>query len=85
MSKAKKAKKRAPTADELEAHFDAGGDITDHADPSRAVWRINLDLPIPMKAAIDAEADRLGVNRQALIKILIDDALESRKSRRAAG
>ena len=84
MSKSKGTKKKIPTAEELEEHFDAGGDVTDHADNSRAVWRINLDLPIPMKAAIDAEADRWGVNRQALIKILIDDALESRKTRRAA-
>ena len=85
MNKAKKAKKKVLTADELEEHFDAGGDITDHVDSSRAIWRINLDLPLPMKTAIDAEADRLGVNRQALIKILIDDALESRRARRAAG
>ena len=85
MSKLKKPKKQLPTAEDLEEHFDNGGDITDHVDNARSLWRINLDLPLPMKTAIDAEAQRLGVNRQALIKILIDDALDLRKTRRAAG
>lgn len=84
MSKTKKSKVK-PTAEELEEHFDSGGDMTEHADNSRAVWRINLDLSLPMKTAIDAEAHRLGINRQALIKILIDDALQTRKARRAVG
>ena len=84
MTKTKKAKKSSLTADELEAHFANGSDITDYADEKRAIWRINLDLSLPMKAAIDFEAERLGVNRQALIKILIDDALELRKKRQVA-
>jgi len=36
MNKSKGTKKKIPTAEELEEHFDAGGDVTDHADTSRA-------------------------------------------------
>lgn len=82
MAKNKKSKKREITAEELETKFDRGDDISDYADEKRSIWRINLDLTMLMKAAIDLEAERLGINRQALIKILIDDALELRKQRR---
>ena len=64
-------------AEELDKAFDAGEDITEHLDLSKArrpgheQRRVNVDFPIWMIASLDREASRLGVARQALIKMLI--------------
>ena len=60
---------------------DAGADISAHMDvdsavrPGRAVQRVNVDFPTEMLRKIDEEARRLGVTRQAFIKIRIADSL----------
>ena len=71
-------------AKEFDRDFDGGGDITGHLDlakarrPGQAQKRVNVDFPIWMVRSLDKEAQRLGVARQALIKMLIakhfDDA-----------
>jgi len=64
-------------AEELEKNFDAGEDVTEHLDVSRArrpgheQRRVNVDFPEWMIEALDREASRLGVPRQSLIKMLI--------------
>jgi predicted DNA binding CopG/RHH family protein len=64
-------------AEELEKKFDAGEDVTEHLDVSRArrpgheQRRVNVDFPEWMIEALDREASRLGVPRQSLIKMLI--------------
>ncbi|HPO16903.1 MAG TPA: CopG family antitoxin [Candidatus Hydrogenedentes bacterium] len=64
-------------AAELDKKFDDGEDITDHLDLSRArrpalePKRVNVDFPAWMIQALDKEAQRLGVPRQSLIKMLI--------------
>ncbi len=64
-------------AEELDKAFDAGEDITEHLDLSKArrpgheQRRVNVDFPIWMIESLDREASRLGVARQALIKMLI--------------
>jgi predicted DNA binding CopG/RHH family protein len=64
-------------AEELEKKFDAGEDVTEHLDVSRArrpgheQRRVNVDFPVWMIEALDREASRLGVPRQSLIKMLI--------------
>jgi predicted DNA binding CopG/RHH family protein len=69
-------------AKELERKFDAGEDVTEHLDVSRArrphheQKRVNVDFPIWMIEALDREASRLGVPRQSLIKMLIARHLE---------
>jgi len=39
------------------------------------VQRVNVDFPIALLRAIDAEAERLGIARQAYIKLRLADAL----------
>jgi metal-responsive CopG/Arc/MetJ family transcriptional regulator len=43
--------------------------------PGRAVQRVNVDFPVDLLREIDQEARRLGVTRQAFIKVRMADAL----------
>ncbi len=64
-------------AKELDRKFDAGEDVTSHLDvaaarrPGHEQRRVNVDFPVWMVEELDREASRLGVARQALIKMLI--------------
>ena len=71
-------------AAQLDALHDAGDDMSAHLDvsratrPGRAVQRVNVDFPVDLLDAIDREARRVGVTRQALIKLRLADALTER-------
>jgi len=60
---------------------DAGADLSAHMDltrasrPGRTVQRVNVDFPVDLLREIDGEARRLGVTRQAFIKIRVADSL----------
>lgn len=75
------SKTRALSAAELDAMHEAGGDLSAHmelakaARPGRAVQRVNVDFPVDLLREIDQEARRLGVTRQAFIKVRLADAL----------
>jgi len=62
--------------------FDKGEDITKYLDfskarhPGREQRRVNMDFSIWMIQCLDKEAQRLGVARQALIKMVIAQHLE---------
>lgn len=72
-------------AEELDIRFDAGEDITQHLDLSKAhrprqeQKRVNVDFPVWMISSLDKEAKRLGVPRQSLIKMLIVRHLDKTK------
>jgi hypothetical protein len=61
--------------------FDAGEDIGDQLDVSKArrvgtdPRRVNVDFPAWMVDSLDREARRLGVTRQSLIKLWLADRL----------
>jgi hypothetical protein len=69
----------AATLDEL---HDAGVDLAAHLDltgakrPGRQVQRVNVDFPVELLNEIDRQARRLGVTRQAFIKIRVADSLQ---------
>jgi hypothetical protein len=73
--------RRSASAAQLDARFDAGENISEYIDwanatrPGRTVQRVNVDFPVDVLAAIDREADRLGVTRQAFIKVRVADSL----------
>jgi len=46
--------------------------------PGREVQRVNVDFPMDLLRAIDQEAKRIGVTRQAFIKLRIADTLTTR-------
>jgi hypothetical protein len=60
---------------------DPAGDMTPYLDlstarrPGREVQRVNVDFPIDLLRAIDREARRIGVTRQAFIKLRLSDTL----------
>ena len=50
-------------------------DLTKAVRPGRAVQRVNVDFPVDLLREIDQEARRLGVTRQAFIKVRLADSL----------
>ena len=70
-------------AKEFDERFDAGEDMFPFFDTSKAYQpnaktkRVNVDFPEWMVTSLDAEANRLGVTRQSVIKFWIADKLES--------
>lgn len=73
----KKENKVSISAEEFDAKFDAGEDMADYVDWSQSVKRINLDVPLWALKAMDKEANRRGIARQALIKTWLIDKLDS--------
>lgn len=76
--------------DALLDSFDAGEDMSEYFDfdhpefPNREVKRVNVDFPVWMVAALDNEAARIGVNRQAVIKMWVSERLDDEQAKRAA-
>lgn len=81
------ANKKAITAEEFDRIFDEGKeDITQYLDLSSARYinkkptetkakRVNVDFPEWMVEALDREADRIGITRQAFIKVVVAERL----------
>jgi hypothetical protein len=76
--------RNAIPAEKFDGLFDSGSDQIDrHLDwekarrPGREVQRVNVDFPVDLLQAIDREARRIGVSRQAFIKLRLADTLSS--------
>ena len=71
-------------AEELDKKFDEGVSVLEHFDlatirrPGLETKRINIDFPVWMVEALDQEARRLGVQRQAVIKMWIARLLDEK-------
>lgn len=72
------------SAARLDEMHDAGENLSPYLDftqarrPGREVQRVNVDFPIDLLHAIDREAKRIGVTRQAFIKLRLADSLPPR-------
>ena len=81
MKKKTRISTKRVSAAKLDAMHDAGVDLSAHLDvtkatrPGRVMQRVNVDFPADLLREIDQEARRLGVTRQAFIKIRIADSL----------
>ena len=85
---------KAISAKEFDKLFDEGGDITPFLDQSsrrslsdfslRETKKVNVDFNLRQLTDVDREAEYLGINRQACIKVLLDESLVRRKSQRVA-
>ncbi len=70
--------------EEFDRKFNRGEDISKHLDmtkakrPGREQKRVNVDFPVWMIESLDKEARRLGVPRQAVIKVWISERLEEK-------
>jgi catechol 2,3-dioxygenase-like lactoylglutathione lyase family enzyme len=76
------------STEELDRKFDDGEeDILEYFDLSQArvanpeLTRVDFDLPVGVLRQIDAEAQRLGVTRQSLIKLWIAERLSTVEQR----
>jgi hypothetical protein len=62
---------KAISAARLDEVHDSGEDLSDHLNlakatrPGREIQRVNVDFPVDLLRAIDREAKRIGVTRQA--------------------
>ncbi len=69
-------------AKNFDKKFDEGKSIVKHLDLSKArrpkqeQKRVNVDFPIWMIQSLDKEAKRLGVPRQAIIKMWLAERLQ---------
>ena len=72
------------SSEELEGRFEDGEDITQFMDVSsarrpnqeRAARRISMDVPENLVKGLDRAANRMGINRQALIKVWLTERLD---------
>ena len=71
-------------ADELDKKFEKGEDIIQELDLSTArrinqePRRVNVDFPSWMIDSLDKEARRLGITRQAVIKVWVAEKLKNK-------
>lgn len=78
----KTTKDQSIKTEELDTKFEEGQSISEHLDISSLkksalkLKRVNVDFPIWMIASLDKESGRLGISRQALIKLWISQRLE---------
>jgi len=70
-------------AEEFDRIFDEGEediieflDLSSATRPNQQMKRVNVDFPVWMVNQMDAEAKRLGVTRQSIIKFWIAERLE---------
>ncbi len=72
-------------ADEFDRSFDNGDDVEEWIDwqtatrPNLETRRVNVDFPKWMIEALDAEAARLSIPRQAVIKLWLDERLKEQR------
>ena len=70
------------SGEEFDRKFEAGEDVSEFVDwsrtrrPGREIRRVNVDFPAWVVEALDREAERLGVTRQALVKLWIAERLD---------
>lgn len=75
-------KEKTIKAEEFDAMFDSGEDVSEYLDfskakrPGREQKRVNVDFPTWMVEALDREAQRVGVTRQSIIKVWLAERLE---------
>jgi hypothetical protein len=80
--------KKSLPAEELDRIFDAGEDISEYIDrkstrPLNAeIKRVNVDMPAWMLNALDNEAARLNISRQAVIKTMLDVQIKAETASR---
>ena len=72
-------------ADDFDTLFDDGKDVSHLLDlstakrPNQEQKRVNVDFPKWMVTQLDAEARRVGVTRQSIIKVWLAERLEQAK------
>jgi hypothetical protein len=77
-------------ASEFDEQFDRGDSVVDLLDlesvqrPGHVLKRVDIDFPLWMVQMLDMEASRLGISRQAVIKIWLAERLEQQQAIRTS-
>jgi hypothetical protein len=80
-----KAKKKTISTEEFDVLAAKGADISKYLEPASAKeWRLIVDFKPAKTLEIKQIADRLGINYQATVKMLIDEAIRARQEQAAA-
>ena len=82
MKKRKSIKRESTSAKNLEERFEQGEGVLDYFETENK--RVGVDLPPWAIQALDQEAGRRGITRQALIKTWLVDRLDDVKKRQAS-
>jgi hypothetical protein len=75
-------KKKSIKADEFDALFEQGTDLTEYLllekaeRPGLKQRRVSVDFPAWMVQELDREAERMGITRQSVIKYWISEKLQ---------
>jgi hypothetical protein len=87
----KSTRKRKMTGEKIAAAAERGEDVTKHFAgkgrmmpglPREDIQRVNVDFTAEVLNELDAEARRLNISRQAVIKTMVSDALDRRVAAR---
>ena len=77
MRKGSNMKLNKETKQAKETRFEAGEDRADEFDMDQGTKTVNVELPVWTIKALDKEATRRGVARQALMKMWLVDRLDA--------
>jgi len=77
--------KKTITAEKFDKKFESGEDVDEFLEWDSAIKKVNVDFPLWMVKELDAEASRLQIPRQAVIKMWIDEKLQQIKRERTLG
>lgn len=80
----KKKSTKNISVEEFDRKFDNGEDISEYLDWDKAVFRVNLDIPLWAVEELDAESSRRGITRQSLMKTWLIDQIDAMKKERLA-
>ena len=77
----KRSARKRVEIEEIAEHAERGEDVSAYfTGQHRAKQRVNIDFPLKLLQQIDAECERLGVTRQAWIKMACDERIRQIES-----
>ena len=81
-SSSKSSVKGKPMSTKIDKLFDEGKSVLEFANLDESTFRVNVDFPTWSVKALDLEANRRGITRQALIKFWIIEKLDQIPSKK---
>ena len=81
----RQASTQALTTHEFDRRFEEGSSVLELTDEETATFRVNVDFPVWTVSELDRESTRLGITRQALVKVWIAERLDQLAQARAVG
>lgn len=72
------------SGEEFDRRFEAGEDMNDYLNWDNAEKLVQVSFPVWMLREIDKQANKLGIARQAMIKVWLNEKLEQIKGKEAA-